>query len=69
MAKIEKLDGYDPVAEGEQDERGVDLIGIRHNLALTPLERLERHNRAAASILWLRDVLKPTRLTPTRPSA
>ena len=68
MAKIEGLDGYDPVAEGEQDENGVDLVGLRYNLSLTPMERLEQHNKAAASIIWLRDVLRTAKPSATRPS-
>ncbi len=66
MAKIEELDGYDPVAEGEQDERGVDLLGIRMNLALTVEERIEKHRRALASVLWLQNVTRNNRPLPRR---
>jgi len=52
----EQLGGYDPVAEGEQDERGVDLLGLRANLTLSVTERIEKHRRSLASIQWLRNV-------------
>jgi hypothetical protein len=63
MAKQDLLDGYDPVAEGEQTVDGTDLIGIRYNLSLSLAERIEQHRRAAESMQWLqkfRDVARPT---------
>ena len=45
--------GYDPVAAGEQDENGTDLIGLRHNLSLSVAERIESHRRAQSSLIWL----------------
>gem|GEM_PF-5623795 len=41
-----------------QDEHGVDLAGLEDNLRLTPLERLERHARAARSVLWLQNAVR-----------
>ena len=61
MAKIAELDGYDPVAEGEQDENGVDLLAIRHNLQLTVAQRLEQHRSALASVIWLRNGISAAR--------
>jgi hypothetical protein len=58
MAKIEQLGGYDPVAEGEQDERGVDLVGIRRNLVLTVSERLAKAEASVNSFLWFRDAIQ-----------
>jgi hypothetical protein len=42
--KAQKLDGYDPVAEGEQDRNGVDLLALRQNRSLSPAERLRLHD-------------------------
>lgn len=47
------LEGYDPVAEGEQDEHGVDLESLRQNLALTPTERYQRYVQGAENVLKL----------------
>jgi hypothetical protein len=35
---------------GDQDENGIDLGSLRRNLRLTPFERLERHQKALASL-------------------
>jgi hypothetical protein len=35
---------------GDQDENGIDLGSLRRNLRLTPMERLERHQKALASL-------------------
>ncbi|GEM_PF-2848380 len=63
------LEGYDPVAAGEQSEDGTDLIGIRHNLTLTVAERIERRRRAAASLLWLQKPRHAPRSPDHRPSS
>ena len=43
------VDPCDPCPEfPPQDENGVDLSMIRHNLRLTPAERLAQNDRAAA---------------------
>ena len=65
MAKIEDLDGYDPVAEGDQDERGVDLIGLRANLELTVAERLLKAQQSINSMMWFRDALQSSRSRKT----
>jgi hypothetical protein len=44
----------DPLWYGEQDENGVDLSLIEHNLRLTPTERLRRGDKATSDALWLR---------------
>ena len=61
MAKIADLDGYDPIAEGEQDERGVDLLGLRENLRLTVGERLLKAQKSANSLMWFRNALQSSR--------
>lgn len=66
MAKKDWLDGYDPVAEGEQDEHGTDLVGIRHNLSLSLTERIEQHRRAAESMMWLEKLRDAPRSSPPR---
>ena len=53
MERTDALDGYDPVASGEQASDGTDLVGIRHNLTLSVAERIEQHRRALSSLLWL----------------
>lgn len=53
MADKDWLDGYDPVAAGEQDENGTDLVGIRYNLTLSVAQRIEQHRRALESMSWL----------------
>ena len=69
MAKIAELDGYDPVAEGEQDENGVDLLAIRHNLQLTVAQRFEQHRGALASIILLRNGINAARSVKNRSGA
>lgn len=66
MAKKDWLKGYDPVAEGEQDEDGTDLVGIRYNLTLSLGERIEQHRRAAESALWLEKLRHAPRSSPPR---
>ena len=66
MAKVDWLDGYDPVAEGEQAEDGTDLIGIQHNLTLSLLERIEQHRCAVESVLWLKRLQRVSGPTPNR---
>lgn len=65
MAKMtrtqELLGGYDPVAEGEQDESGVDLEMLRTNLRLTLEERIEQHRRWAEQMLKLRHAAESAR--------
>jgi hypothetical protein len=65
MAKIEELDGYDPVAEGEQDERGVDLVGLRANRSLSVSERLAKIQQSVNSFVAFRNALQPSRSTKT----
>jgi hypothetical protein len=52
-AKLELLNGYDPVAAGEQDENGVDLELIRSNRSLSYEDRVEQHRRWATYVLTL----------------
>ena len=66
MAKKDLLDGYDPVAAGEQDEAGVDLEGLRYNLTLTPEQRFEQHNRALANYIAIRNAGIAARRNETR---
>ena len=35
---------------GDQDENGIDLGSLRANLKLTPLQRLEKHQKALANL-------------------
>lgn len=65
MAKIEELDGYDPVAEGEQDERGVDLVGLRANRSLSVSERLAKIQQSVNSFVAFRNALQPARSNQT----
>ncbi|HVT11241.1 MAG TPA: hypothetical protein VHE55_03165 [Fimbriimonadaceae bacterium] len=58
--------------EADQDESGIDLFWIRYNRSLTPAERVEKHRKAAESVLYLKDVAKrakhpPTGESPRRP--
>ena len=39
---------------GDQDENGIDLGSLRRNLRLTPMERVERHQKALANLLELK---------------
>ena len=65
MAKIEELDGYDPVAEGEQDERGVDLVGLRANRSLSVSERLIKIQQSVNSFVAFRNALQSPRSNQT----
>lgn len=49
------LEGYDPIASGEQDEWGCDIWGIRDNLALTPTERVRKHALGIRSLYILQN--------------
>ncbi len=66
MERKDELNGYDPVAEGEQAEDGTDLVGIRYNLTLSVSERIEQHRRAMESVLWLRSLKRVSGPTPDR---
>jgi hypothetical protein len=44
-----------------QDENGIDLELLRHNLSLTVEERIEEHRRSLESVLWLQDAIKSNR--------
>lgn len=66
MAKADWLDGYDPVAEGEQAEDGTDLVGIRYNLTLSVAERIERHRQGLSSLLFLEELRHAPRLRTDR---
>lgn len=66
MEKVDYLDGYDPVAAGEQDENGIDLESVRFNLRLTPTERYERFMRRMKSVMMLLDAARTSRSTPPR---
>jgi hypothetical protein len=59
--KHDWLDGYDPVANGDQDENGVDLYLVRSALALTPAQRYERFLRGMESVYWLQNARQATR--------
>ncbi|HVX83470.1 MAG TPA: hypothetical protein VH253_01510 [Phycisphaerae bacterium] len=54
LAVLEKYCG--PHHYGEQDENGVDLSLIRHNLRLSTEERLARASRARRDALRLREI-------------
>jgi hypothetical protein len=60
--KIDWLDGYDPVASGEQSKYGIDLEGLRYNLTLTPEQRFEQHQAALKFSLAIRDAGRADRL-------
>ena len=60
------LDGYDPVAEGEQAEDGTDLEGIRYNLTLSVAERIEQHRQGLSSLLFLEELRHAPRLRTNR---
>ncbi|CAN5618176.1 hypothetical protein BH11ARM2_BH11ARM2_26020 [soil metagenome] len=49
----EWLEGYDPIASGEQDEAGIDLASLRANLTLSPSDRYERYEKGAKNVLKL----------------
>lgn len=66
MVEKDGLDGYDPVAAGEQAEDGTDLFGIRHNLSLSVSERIEQHRRAGESMQWIQKLRNAPRSTPAR---
>ncbi len=66
MANADVLEGFDPVASGEQGEDGTDLVGIRHNLTLSLTERIEQHRRSAESMLWLEKLRHAPRSSPPR---
>ena len=55
MVEKEWMEGYDPVASGEQDENGVDLVALRQNLSLTIDERWEQYVVSAGQMLKLID--------------
>jgi hypothetical protein len=42
----------------DQDEHGVDLAWLRYNLSLSIADRIEKHRKAAESVLYLRHVAK-----------
>ena len=60
------LDGYDPIAEGEQAEDGTDLVGIRYNLTLTVAQRIEQHRQGLSSLLWIEKLRHAPRSRPNR---
>lgn len=39
---------------GDQDENGIDLGSLRANLKLTPLQRLEKHQKALGNLLEMK---------------
>jgi hypothetical protein len=41
----------------------VEIARLRRNMAMTPLERLERHNRLASQLRLLRDAAERHRLS------
>lgn len=66
MVDRDELDGYDPVAAGEQAEDGTDLEGIRYNLSLPISERIERHRQGLSSLLFLEKLRHAPRLRTDR---
>jgi hypothetical protein len=52
-----------------QDENGVDLELIRHNLSLSVSERIAEHQKAAASIEWFREATRNGRAKSNNRSA
>jgi hypothetical protein len=58
-AYLKKL--ADPHYYGEQDENGVDLSLIRHNMQMTVEERLEQACRARRVALRLREIGQASR--------
>jgi hypothetical protein len=56
------------VAEKLRPDMGA-IEAVKHNLALTPEERLERHRRACQSIAELREARESARSVSTRKSA
>ncbi len=61
MTKLEALDGYDPVAAGEQDERGTDLVGLRESLRMSTEERLRVGIASANSAFRFADAVRTAR--------
>lgn len=59
--KTDWLDGYDPVAEGEQDERGVDLLGLRASLGMSVADRLRLSTQGANNLFPFVDALRSAR--------
>lgn len=59
------LDGYDPVAEGDQDQNGVDLVQLRANLKLSVEERLRNAEQSANSLIWFLNEIEASRPKPT----
>ena len=66
MVEKEWMEGYDPVAAGEQAEDGTDLEGIRYNLTLTVAQRIERHRQGLASLLFLEELRDASGLRANR---
>jgi len=54
-----------PFAE-DPNENGVDLAHLRYNLSLTVAERIEKHRKAAQSVLYLKDVARRAGYRPSR---
>jgi hypothetical protein len=65
----ELLGGYDPVAEGEQDENGVDLNLLRANLKLTFEQRIAQHRVWAEQMMRMRHAAESARSRGARPRA
>ena len=55
MVEEDWMEGYDPIASGEQDQNGVDLVTLRQNLSLTIDERWKQYVVSAGQMLKLID--------------
>jgi hypothetical protein len=53
----------------DQDENGVDLVWLRYNLSLSIDERVEKHRRAAESVLLIQDAARRAKHNASRESA
>ena len=63
------MEGYDPVAEGEQDANGTDLAMLAHNASLSPDERWASYVASATQVLRLIDAAERSGLRPSRSNA
>ena len=69
MVDKEWMEGYDPVASGEQDANGIDLDTLRYNLSLTPEQRWERYVASATQMLKLIDASERAGFRPSGANA
>ena len=69
MVDKQWMEGYDPVAAGEQDSNGIDLDTLRYNLSLTPEQRWDRYVASATQMLKLINASERARLGPSSANA